>query len=321
MHIARPLAWLGVALPLLAQAAPKPAKPPADNRIDAFYIGHSLQSDIPDMVAAFCASREKEKGHPSFRFREQFIIGSTLENQWNQRDRAPKDRSPQEPQFMGYWFEEFPKGGLDALVLIDSVPRGKSGMAQSLEFASKLIGEALAKSPDVRVFFYEPWHCIYSGTPQGCPWDKDETSKVPWRERLDVDAPMWDGLLADLKKAQPKANLAMIPAGRSLGVLADAIAAGKVKGFAKYQDLFDDDIHLNPYGKYFVACLHYAALTGKSPEGLPFEIQDRWGRSFWDTPNWAKKQWSAPAKEAIAVMQQLAWACAQGKAPKQPAAK
>lgn len=311
-----------MAVPLLAQAAQQPeaTKTTARERIDAFYIGHSLQSDIPDMVAAFFASRATEKGHPAFRFREQFIIGSSLANQWNQRDKPAKERSQQEPQFMGYWFDEFPKGGWDALVLIDSVPRGKSGMPETLDYAGRLIAQALEKSPDVRVFVYEPWHCIHSGTAQGCPWDKAETKDVPWRERLDVDAPMWDRLVADLKKAQPKANLALIPAGRSLGVLADAIADGKVKGFSKFQDVFDDDIHLNPYGKYFVACLHYAALTGKSPVGLPFDIHDRWGRSYWDTPNWAKKQWSAPAKEAIATMQQLAWACAQGKNAKQPAA-
>lgn len=298
---------------LPAQKPAATAKPPADDgRIDAFYIGHSLCSDIPDMVAAFCASHEREQGHPKFRFKEQSILGSPLANQWGQRDLSPAKRTPMEPQFQGYWFDELPKGGWDVLVLIDSVPRGKSMMADTRKYAGKLIDAAVEQSPGLRVFVYEPWHCIQSGTEKGCDYDKVETSKLKWRERLHADAPMWDQLVADLQQAQPLAKVALIPAGRALGELADAIQAGKVKGFQSIQECFGDDIHLAPYGKYFVACLHYAAFTGKSPEGLPIDIKDRWGRSFWDTPNWAKQQWSAPKPEAVATMQAIAWQCWAG---------
>lgn len=301
-------------LPALTPAVPsKTAKPLADDGcIDAFYIGHSLCSEIPDMVAAFCAARGREKGHPRFRFKEQFMLGTGLAKQWAQRDLAPTQRAELEPRFQGFWFDELPKGGWDAMVMIDSVPRGKSMMPETLAYASQLAAAAIEQSPGVRVLIYEPWHCTASGTEKGCAHDKAETHDLRWRERLHADAPMWDQLVADLQQAQPHAKVSLVPAGRALGVLADAVAAGKVKGFQDITEFFGDEIHLAPYGKYFVACLHYTALTGRSPVGLPIDIADRWGRSFWDTPNWAKQQWSAPAPEAVATLQEIAWQCSAG---------
>lgn len=299
-------------LPALQPAVPsKTARPLADDGcIDAYFIGHSLISDIPDMVAAFCASRSQEPGHPKFRFKEQFMLGTPLAKQWAQRDLAPKQRAELEPRFQGFWFDELPKGGWDALVMIDSVPRGTSMMPETLAYASQFAAAAIEQSPGVRVLIYEPWHCTQSGTEKGCAHDQAETHNLRWRERLHADAPMWDRLVADLQQAQPHAKVSLVPAGRALGVLADAVAAGKVKGFQSITEFFGDDIHLAPYGKYFVACLHYTALTGKSPVGLPIDIEDRFGRSFWDTPNWAKQQWSAPNPEAVATMQEIAWQCA-----------
>lgn len=291
-------------------------EPPEDGRFDVYSIGHSLSSDIPDLVAGlWAAERERQdadapSGLVPFRFKEQFIPGAPLRWQWEERDRAKDKRAQLEPQFMGAYFEEFAKGGWDALVMVDSVPRGVSLMPETRDYAARFAREAAAKSPKVRVLIYEPWHCTRSGTPEGCAYDKAETREFAWRERIDKDAPMWDQLVADLAKDlrddHPGVRVELVPAARGLGRLADAAAAGEVPGFAKIEDFFDDEIHTNPYGKYFVACVHFAVLTGRSPVGLPVNVKDRWGRSYWDTPNWQKKQWPAPKAEAVRKMQELA---------------
>jgi hypothetical protein len=304
-------------------------EPPADGRFDVFAIGHSLNSDIPDMVAGLWAAERERQGADApgglvpFRFKEQFIPGAPLRWQWEERDRAKEKRAPLEPQFRGAYFEEFAKGGWDALVMVDSVPRGVSLMPETRDYAARFAREAAAKSPGVRVLIYEPWHCTRSGTPEGCAYDKAETREFTWRERIDKDAPMWDQLVVDLAKdlsaEKVDASVALIPAARGLGLLADAATRGEVPGFAKIEDFFDDEIHTNPYGKYFVACVHFAVLTGRSPVGLPVDVKDRWGRSYWSTPNWQKKQWPTPADGAVRRMQELAAEIAGIKdaAPKQ----
>lgn len=302
-----------LAVAVVAQAKKPASSAPADGRLDAFYIGHSLNADIPDLVAGMFAARAKEKGASEFRFREQVIIGGSLAAQWGQGDKAPAERQQQEAQFGGLWCDEFPKGGWDAMVFIESVPRGAPDLVDTLEKSTKLVDALLAKSPKARVFFYEPWHCIHSGTERGCEWDRGPTMKLRWRERLDADAAMWDGLVADLRRAHPKAAIALIPAGRGLGMLSDAARAGSVPGFASHEDFFDDDIHLNPHGKYFVACMHYAALSGQSPVGLPVALANRWTIRYFDAPNHQGRTWKAPSEAAAKRLQEIAWAAAQGK--------
>jgi hypothetical protein len=142
-----------------------------------------------------------------------------------------------------------------------------------------------------------------------------------WRARIDADAPAWDEALAGLRKAYPDLSIGLIPGGRGLAALHDAIARGEVPGWTSVeQDAFDDDIHLNPYGKYFVACLHYAAIFGRSPVGLPIAVADRGGASYWNVPNWQKKTYAPPSPELAAKLQALAWDVAQRHAPTAAAA-
>lgn len=290
----------------------KPACP--DGRIDAFYIGHSLAYHIPDVVKGLFASRKGESGQLEFEFREHYIPGASLGIQFAQRDLPPERRQAQAAEArQGYWFEEFAKGGLDALVMIDSVPRTKSQMPETLDNALKLAKALLEKSPKARVLIYEPWHCVNSGTAADCEWDRGPLAKMPWRERLRTDAPLWDELVDDLAKALPKAKVALIPAGRALGMAFAAADTGTIDGFTSGREFFSDEIHLTPYGYYFVGLVHYAILSGQSPIGLTTDVADRWDRKFFDAPDHHGKTWKAPTAEARKRLQEIAWAAAQGK--------
>ena len=69
-------ALLGLALVACNPAAQTP-KP---NSIKLYSIGHSLSSEIPDMVASLA------KNTPGLKceFQEQFRLGASLETQWNE---------------------------------------------------------------------------------------------------------------------------------------------------------------------------------------------------------------------------------------------
>lgn len=270
------------------------AFPAAD--VNAFYIGHSLESDIPDMVMALAGSE--------FRFREQNIPGAPLRWQWEEATRT----SSFEPQFQAVYTRGITPATTD-LVLIDSVPRGEpESLRESVEYTTRFVKFARNKSPAARVFYYEPWHHLTSGTPQR---DKDDRSspsrELRWRERLRADRPKWDSVVRSVNAAVPGGTpVRMIPAGSALGTLDDVISAGRVPGLTRIRQVFDDDIHLNPLGKYFVACLHYRALFGRASEGRAFEIRNRWGAAYWDTKDWAGKTWPRPAKETVRALQRIA---------------
>lgn len=283
--------WAGHALAALASA----------NDVRAFYIGHSLISDIPDMVQYLARSAGK-----NFSFKEQFIPGAPLHWQWKE---GRQHRG--EPQFQANFDQALPGGGFNVLILTDSVPRGGEAQeAESAEYLARFHAFALEHNPQCQVYYYETWHHITSGTPQNSEYDNASPHRtLLWRERLDADAAMWDSIVARANqinsgKAPP---IRLIPAGRALARFEDAVRAGRVPGITDARAYFDDKIHLNPYGKYLVACVHYATLYQQSPEGLHLEVKNRWGASYWNTPNWQQKQWPPPSPEAVRLMQQIAW--------------
>lgn len=290
------LAAIAVAAPLSAQ---EPTGP-----LDVFYIGHSLVSDIPDMVRGL--DRASGSAAVGMAFREQFIPGAPLRWQWEEQQRT----TTFEPVYQGAFHQHLPRGGYEVLVATDSVPRGGPGsVAESQDYLNRFARFAWEANPATRVYYYETWHCIDTGTPAGCAYDTSSpTRTLGWRDRLVADRPMWESLVDHVNRENPgRPRVHLVPAGTALVRLVAAIEAGELPGFATARDLFDDEIHLNPYGKYFVGCVHYATLLGRSPEGLTADVLDRWGRRYWDTPNWQGKQWPPPADEAVKRMQVIAW--------------
>ncbi|MDX2065350.1 MAG: hypothetical protein SFX74_06365 [Fimbriimonadaceae bacterium] len=276
-----------MALFLLACVAPS---------VNAFYIGHSLESDIPDMVMALAGS--------SFQFKEQNIPGAPLGWQWQEANR----KSTFEPQFQAVYTRGITSATTD-LVLIDSVPRGEpESLRDSIEYTTRFVKFARERNPRVRVFYYEPWHHLTSGTPQRDKDDRASPSReLRWRERLRADRPKWDSVVKAINAALPGGTpVRIIPAGTALGQLDDAISAGRVPGLARIRQVFDDDIHLSPLGKYFVACLHYRALFGQPATGRPYEIRNRWGVPYWDTKDWAGKTWPKPSAATVGAIQRIA---------------
>ncbi|MFW5697289.1 MAG: hypothetical protein ACOCX1_01870 [Fimbriimonadaceae bacterium] len=276
-----------------ASASAAPSAPSEQER-EIFYIGHSLMSDVPDMVEALVETEGAE-----VEWQEQFILGAPLRWQWDQPSRG-------DDQFEST-YQTLYTDGITAettdLIVTDSVPRGSEAEVQeSIEYLGKFAEFAREKNPDVRIWYYETWHCIKSGTPKGCDYDtQSPTRHLPWRERIEKDAEMWRTIASD---AAPEIRI--IPVGQALGDLVDAAEAGEVPGFSTVEGFFDDDIHVNPYGKLFVAYVYVAAVFGIDPVGLPYDITDRWGRSYWDTPNWQNKQWPEPDLAAVRKMQEVA---------------
>jgi hypothetical protein len=117
---------------------------------------------------------------------------------------------------------------------------------------------------------------------------------------------MWERIRGTCEKATGK-KITLIPQARAMGRLVDAINAGKVPGFRETKDVFGDDIHANPYGMYFMACLQYSYIFGRSPEGLTSDLRNRWNGEYWGKPFYGGKVFEKPNPEGIKAMQRIAW--------------
>ena len=292
--------WLAAGIGLCVGAAAGFAQG-TEKEIRAFYIGHSLMSDIPSMTKALAESG----GHTKFTFRHQDIPGAPLRWQWGEKDR----KADFEPQYGGRYHIHLPKGGFNVLVVTDSVPRGgKELEAETVEYLGRFVDFARKHNPEIQVYYYETWHHLTSGTPQNSEYDTASPRRnLTWRARLEADKKMWEDIVKEVNQKHPgKKPVKIIPTGQVMAAIHDAITAGKIPGWTKIEDIFSDEIHTNNYGKYIVALSHCAVLTGRSPVGLPIDIKDIWGGSYWDTKFWDGKTYPRPKEATIKAVQEIA---------------
>lgn len=243
-----------------------------------FYVGHSLSDQIPDMVQ----SLSNDHTNVDFSWVYQSIPGAPLRWQWDRKE--VKDYTPIEPNYYGFYdeFNGLPSGNFDILVLTESVPRYSENISETYEYVDSFYRFAANYNPNMRVFLYEDWHCLLSGTPTDCAFDVNSN---PWRQRLEDDLPMWESVVDTLNlRFNPSNPVCMIPAGQGLAALYDSIQIGVVPGISNIEELFSDDIHLNDIGKYFIACIHFAMIHETSPVGLTNQTQYWWGGDF-DPPS------------------------------------
>ena len=255
-----------------------------------FYVGHSLSDQIPDMVQ----SLSDDHTEVSFSWVYQSIPGAPLRWQWDRKDMMDYGENP--PQFIAYYNQTsgLPSGDFDVLVLTESVPRYLDIIDETYAYADSFMRYALNYNPEIQVYLYEDWHCILSGTPTGCSYDVDSN---PWRQRLSDDLTMWESVVDTLNlRFQPNNPVCLIPGGQGLAAMYDSIQEGSIPSISTMDDLFSDDIHLNDTGKYFIACIHFAAIHGITPVGLTNQLQHWWGGNL-----------DAPPPQLAQKMQEMAW--------------
>ncbi|UWR27442.1 hypothetical protein K3757_05755 [Sulfitobacter sp. S223] len=230
-------------------------------------VGHSLFGATgPDMLEDALAATSSD-----VTVQAQIINGAPLKYNWEHaRDAQGIDAR-----------SVLPKGETTDLILTEAIPLSNHlKWSETDVYAQAFGGLALSANPDARVFVQETWHSLNSGT--GVQIEHDEKAATPWRVRLQEDLADWEGIVTLLRSGveNGEARVQLIPAGQALARLDDAIAAGNVPGLSAINGVFDDDIHLNPLGHYFVSMVQYAALTDTSPEGLPYRVKDRYGKAF-----------------------------------------
>lgn len=258
-----------------------------DTAFSVLMIGHSLFGQTgPDMLAE---TLRAGLDRPEIEMRAQIINGAPLRYNWTHSDQAEGVDGR----------AVLAEGQVTHLILTEAIPLANHLQWSETEAYAQAFAERAASArPEVRIYVQETWHSLRSGT--GAEVEYDAGADVAWRDRLAADLPAWEGIAASIAAAGHGASATVIPAGQALGLLSDEIAAGRGGGLAEIADLFDDDIHLNDLGHYFVAMVQYASLTGQSPEGISGVFRNRWGHSL-----------DLPEPALAAELQRIAWRAVQ----------
>jgi hypothetical protein len=249
----------------------------ASDRFKVFFIGHSLMSEIPGMTKSLVEKDPRQR----FALRHQDIPGASLRLQWDQKDSA----NMVEPTYGGRYHIHLKSGEFDTLVLTDSVPRGgKELEAETVDYLGRFAEFARASRPNIRIYYYETWHHLTSGTASNSPYDAHHPNRhLKWRERIDADAVMWARIVRTVNETQPGAPaIRIIPGGSILAAVSDAIDARKITEWKSIADLFSGDIHLNRYGQYVMTLAFYSAITGKRAVDASSEVRNLWGAPIWN---------------------------------------
>lgn len=248
---------------------------------EVLYIGHSLVGpDLPNVVAGGLRAMQDPATVVA-----QIINGAPL--RFNFENSASAEGVDGRVTLQ--------EGKTDVLILTEAIPlaehlRWNDTPGEIVRFADL----ARLMNPDVRVFLYETWHSRASGP--GTEIAGDPNAGMPWRERLEADLPLWEGAVAEANRRLGEERVQLLPAGQAMARLADAVAAGEVPGVSSMDAFFSDDIHLTERGQYFVALVHVAAITGRSPEGLPAQITRAW-----------RTRDGVVGPDLAAVLQRIAW--------------
>jgi hypothetical protein len=227
---------------------------------DVLFVGHSLVGPtLPPLLDATL----KQLNESSV-VQAQIINGASLAYNWDNSANAEgvdaKARLAATPT--------------DVLILTEAQPIvGQVKYSDTSGYAAKFAGLALAANPHTRLYIYENWPSLNSGP--GTISKDDPDAGIPWRERIALDLPIWEGVAADTA-AKTGHEVKLLPVGQAMGLLADEIAAGHVPEITDIRQMFTDDIHPNGKGLYFVAMVQAAAITGKNPKGLPAKITRAW---------------------------------------------
>lgn len=232
-----------------------------------FYIGHSLINlNIPAMVHSLAG----DAGISEDDYDYQIGNGANLLYQWD-TTTGNEQGTPYEVAL--------PTGQYDNLIMTEAIAlKSHIQWSGTFEYANNFCQFAHSFNPDIRMYIYETWHCINSGTEIGCPWDDE--SHIDWRQRLTADLPVWESIADHVLSVNPDYRVYLVPGGQGMARLYDAILSGGVPGISSIRDLYTDDIHLTNEGNYYIACILFSCIYGQSPEGLTNQVYDEWGGAF-----------------------------------------
>lgn len=246
---------LAAALILICVTTAQAQERPLTQRV--IQSGHSLTDGILVPLHRLV----QHAGNPAAVIDKSTIPGSPMEVRWT---NAPGWGQPDARHDIARY---------DTLVLTERVSLSNTmPYHNSLEQALLWFENAWTNGNDgngAETILYATWVDIMSGPDFENP-HKDPEGKIPFRERLDLEMARWEAMRAYVNENRPAGapEMRMIPGPLLMAAIYDEIEAGNAPGLNDISDLFDDTIHVNALGGYYIALAHFAVIYGRDPRGL-----------------------------------------------------
>lgn len=268
----RPLAALLLIMPLLAAGE-------AARSERVFVCAHSFMTFIANLLPPLA-----QAGGDGFSLAgHQMIGGSQVIQHWN----LPGDKAKPALQ----------AGLVDTLILSPTVQLPDAGIDNYARLGC-------AANPRLRILVQASWPAFDDSTSTDLAGfmarsrrfrneERDAATAASLQAMLDWQRAGWCSRLqeqvAALNRELGREALRIVPVNEAVFALRQRVLAGTAPGLAKQTDLFKDPIgHPTQVLCALVAYCHYAALFGRSPEGLPPPVR-------------------LPSADLNPVLQRIAW--------------
>ena len=241
-----------VAALLVSTAAPA-QMPAARNQASVVYVGHSLINyDMPSYVGSIAASKGM-----SYSKAVQVIIGSPLRVNYENCRRATATYSP--PSAYTFSCDAIDTGNFDTVVLTEAnnTLASHRQFNNTDEYVSRYLEQLLRRNPSGRTLLFTTWEALPT---YGADWGARQAADLAGYEDVARRA-------AQLAAARGvSGSIEVIPVDIALRDLLTRIDRGEIPGVSR-STIFLDDVHMTNAGNYFVACVVFAAIYNRSPEG------------------------------------------------------
>jgi hypothetical protein len=129
-----------------------------------FFLGHSLINfHVPNMVNKLSIA-----GGKTYSYQLNIGNGANLQMHYTNPHSAGLQAN--------WWDTTLNKPGFENFILTEAVPlKPHLQWSNTYRYADSLFTFAKQANPNIKLYIYETWHCINSGTPNGCAWDNEDS--------------------------------------------------------------------------------------------------------------------------------------------------
>jgi len=242
----------------VAQAAEEKQAAEANKTVRTFHIGNSLTDTVDGWLAPVAQSAGRKLDFHRFT-----IPGAPTDWLWDHPGTGFGDSR---------YAEAF--GRLAPIDHIFTQPFAghNRSIPNEADYSARFFNLCRKQSPDVQAWLYVQW----PGPDFKDGWAQGQGATVElklkpaktWQEGVANHTAYTEAVARLINKTYEGKPVRIVPGGAALAALKTEIDAGRVPGLNDFfAEIFADDIHLKPWGRYMIALVHYACIFRESPEG------------------------------------------------------
>jgi len=245
------------------------------------FIRHSLiGNEMPEMVKAIAESKGL-----TIRRAVQVYNGAPIQFDWdNCRGAGSTIQWPPSDYACDALDAGTDLGPYDAMIIVQANnpiinQQNPANLGTTPNDFEKFLNLFLTRNASGRAYYFTQWESIGSQWHNGQEWTTRIAPEMVVHEQM-VDR--IEQISRDMRSRNATVNI--IPVSVAIRDLVIAAESGQFPGITNRSQIFIDDVHMNRFGNYFVACVVFASVYQQSPAGASGRTVDRWNGEMTNIP-------------------------------------